>query len=212
MGVHAMWIVSDDLMGLRVDRGIAWHTRSWGLHQHARNTALRKAKTKHRAPLGRRHLHPKIVALTSVKGDAVIIRLSHFGTVPEWQFAAVRCRAQWACLRHYRHIAVVSHPDRWLVSADKAGDGAIVVVVRRDADPVLPCLRCPVSHAERRRHERHCAAISDRTFLTPNQWIDIGDLISISRIRNSREHTHDDNTESKPTHGGQYSDRPMHRQ
>src|SRR6476646_11407553 len=110
-----MWIVSTDLMRLLVDRNIAGYSRSGCLHEHARNATLGKTESERRASLGRRHLHPKVVALTGVKGNPVIVGSRRLGTVFERQFTAIRCCAQCAGLRHDRDITVISHPDRRLM-------------------------------------------------------------------------------------------------
>src|SRR6185369_17863564 len=120
VGIHAVWVVSTDLMGLLIDHCIAGHSGSGRLYQHARVATLGKAKSEYCASLGRRHLHPNIVTVTGVKRNSVIVGARRLGAVFEWQFAAVRGGAQWPCLRHDRHITVVPHPDRRLMCTDKA--------------------------------------------------------------------------------------------
>ena len=89
------------------------------------------------------------------------------------KFARFRRGTKFANLGDNRHVAVISHPDRRLMSADEPRDRRVIVVVRRDADLVLSRLWGPIRHAERSRHKGHGSTVSDCAALGANQRIHI---------------------------------------
>lgn len=119
------------------------------------------------------------------------------------KFARFRRGTKFANLGDNRHVAVISHPDRWLMGADEPRDRRVIVVIRRDANPVLSRLRSPTRHAERRRYKRHGAAVPENAALRANQWIHIRRRIVLggqAREGNCREHNE---TNCKPLHDGE---------
>src|ERR1700692_1809374 len=67
--------------------------------------------------------------------------------------------------------------------AHKSRDGRIRILVRGDADFVLPRLRGPVRHSERRGYKWHGSAVADRPGAGAKQYVHLidGTLLSASR-------------------------------
>src|ERR1019366_1282926 len=112
---------------------------------------------------GRRHLRANLARPASVHPDRVIVWSSNLIGVGELQLSILRLDLDVIDLGHEGHVAVVSHPDRWLVCPDEPRDRCVFVLVRDAAHFILTSLRSPVRHTERWRHKWHRPAIADRT-------------------------------------------------
>src|SRR6266850_889829 len=71
----------------------------------------------------------------------------------------LRCDLELAAHRHQTHLAIVAHPDRWLVSSQKSLYRRVLIVVWADADLVLTSHDRPVCHAERCGDSRDHSAV-----------------------------------------------------
>src|SRR5438128_7680105 len=80
--------------------------------------------------------------------------------------------------RHQTNLAIVAHPDRWLVSSQKSLDRPVLVVVRAHTDLVLASHDRPVCHAEGGGDSRdHPAVIIFGRAGGADHWIDAVDWL-----------------------------------
>ncbi len=109
--------------------------------------------------VGGGHLGAQLAARLIRHGDSVMIGRHRLVGMTEAQAAIIGARLERAHFRHQRHIAIVAHPYRRLVRADKARDPLILISIGGDADPVLAGLGRPVGHSKGGGDDRHGAAI-----------------------------------------------------
>ena len=148
--IHAVRIIAGDLARFWINGGKARDARPGHFDQHARDAGARKPEAKKCATLRGRHFGADARAFRDAERHGIVIRLCGFVAVGESESASFRRCAEFADLRHQGDVTVVAHPDGRLMSADEAGNGRVVVLIRRDADLVLAGLRRPVRHCERR--------------------------------------------------------------
>ena len=158
-GVLAVGVVAANLVLLRVDLDIAVNARAGRLDEHAGPGLRRKVEAQVAAMVGRGDLRADAAAVPCVHRHGVAVRRGHLVRARERQLPRLGRVAQPVELRHQGDVTVVAHPDGGLVGTDETLDMRVGVVVRGDADPVLPRLCGPVGHAERSGHQRHGAAV-----------------------------------------------------
>ena len=192
--IHAVRVKTGDLAGLPINGGKARNAGPRHFDEHARGAGTGKPEAKKCATFRGRHFGADAAAFRGAERHGIVIRVGGFVAVGESELASFRRCAEFADLRHQSDVTVVAHPDRRLMSADEAGDGRVVVLIRGDADLVLPGLWRPVGHCERRGDKRHRPAITDSAFLGSDQGIDVSKRIAVSGAKSGGKKEADQNS------------------
>src|SRR6266545_4316962 len=108
-----------------------------------------------------------------------------------------RCDLELTAYRHQTKLAIVAHPDRWLVGSQKSLYCRILIVVWADTDFVFTSHDSPVRHAERCSDSRdHPAIIIFGRTSGADHWIDAIDWLlgqSLLAAAEIKSETHRDN-------------------